>query len=301
MAWTEIRERRELEELRPFYWRGIRSFITTTGGVADAHNELGNDFPGTFPDHKANTSAPPECSKTRIITDVGGIVGLSMVFAFYESTGVGFGRLFTKDFSERFKRKFTAGNEGVYTGTAPRLTTVIEGFGQDGVHEWQVVKGSNVTTRTHSLLRVDTSYAAGSVPYTTMHSHWDKVSDDEVDLPGITAIAAGKLWFKGAITSRERFGNVRDVSYFFAYSAGGWATEVESLCGVWAPIQQPVHDAAEALLSPAQTRVKLVYLPGKQLNATTGAIEAAAAAGTRAVRGVESMSDFGLGNLTAWR
>ena len=299
MALYEIRQRREIEELRPHYWRGIRTFITSTSGVSDAHNMQGNDFPGTFPDHKVNTSAPPQCAKTRIIYDPGGVVGLAMVFAFYESTGVGFGRLYTKDVSERFKRMFVAGKEGVYDG-GPPITSVVEGFEQDGVHEWQVVKGSNIVTRTHSILRVDTSYAAGDVPYTTMHSHWDAVSSDEVKLPGITAIAAGKLWFLGAVTSRERFGAIRDVSYFFAYSADGWATEVQVRRGVWVPIQQPLHDAAEALVTPATTRIKLVYMPGKQLNTGTGAIEAAAATAARAVRPTAALSDFGLADLTAW-
>ena len=301
MALTEIRERRELEELRSLYWRGIRSFITTGDGISDAHNLQGANFPGTFPNHddEPPDSAPPQCSKTRILTDVGGHVGLSMVFAFYESTGVGFGRLFTKDFSERFKRMFVDGKEGVYDG-GPPITSVIEGFEQDGVHEWRVVKGSNITTRTHSLLRVDTSYTGGSVPYTTMHSHWDAVSSDQVKLPGITAIAAGKLWFMGAITSRERFGNIRDVSYFFAYSDLGWASEVKSRRGVWVPIEKPVHDKAEALLNPEVLRTKLVYLPGKQLNAGTGAIEAAAAAAVRKVRPTAALSDFGLDELTAW-
>jgi len=192
-----------------------------------------------------------------------------------------------------------AGKEGVYDG-GPPVTSVVEGFEQDGVHEWQVVKGSNIVTRTHSIYRVDTSYAAGDVPYTTMRSHWDRVSDDEVKLPGIKAIAAGKLWFLGAVTSRERFGRIRDASYFFAYNTDGWATEVQVRRGVWVPIQQPVHDADEALLDPAQTRTKLVYMPGKQLNAATGAIEAAAATSARKVRGVESMTDFGLNDLTGW-
>ena len=309
MALYEIRQRREIEELRPFYWRGIRTFITSTSGISDAHNMQGDDFPGTFPSLAAGVSwwglagpiaaSPPQCSKTRIIYDPGGVVDLAMVFAFYESTGVGFGRLHTKDVSERFKRMFVAGKEGVYDG-GPPITSVVEGFEQDGVHEWQVVKGSNVVTRTHSILRVDTSYGAGDVPYTTMHSHWDCVSDDEVKLPGITAIAAGKLWFMGAITSRERFGGITDVSYFFAYSAAGWANECQVRRGVWVPIQQPVHDAAEALLVPATTRTKLVYMPGKQLNTVTGAIEASAATAARKVRPVESMTDFGLNGLTAW-
>ncbi len=302
MPLYEIRQRREIDELRPFYWRGIRTFITVTGGVADAHNMQGKDFPGTFPDHKPNTSAPPECSKTRIIYDPGGVVGLAMVFAFYESTGVGFGRLYTKDVSERFKRMFVAGKEGVYDG-GPPITSVVEGFEQDGVHEWQVVKGSNVVTRTHSILRVDTSYGAGDVPYTTMHSRWDAVSSDEVKLPGITAIDAGKLWFMGATTSRERFGAIRDVSYFFAYSADGWASEVKSRRGVWVPQEQPVLDKAGVAKDPEVLRTKLVFMPGKQLVA--GVIGESEVSATRKVRPTAAFvpappNGFGLGSLTAW-
>jgi len=90
-----------------------------------------------------------------------------------------------------------------------------------------------------------------------------------------TRCSAGVASIIGSTTSRERFGNIVDASLFFLASKDGWATEVESLKGVWVPIKQPVHDADEVLLDPATTRVKLVYLPGKQLNATTGAIEAA--------------------------
>jgi len=370
MALYEIRQRREIEELRPFYWRGIRTFITSTGGVSDAHNLQGEDFPGSFPEHKAGTSAPPQCSKTRIIYDPGGVVGLAMVFAFYESTGVGFGRTYTRDISEKFKRKFTAGNEGVYerrtstadgapakdkdngtstvtvddaiflsddagecvtfkatgnsyvvssytstkvvvvTGDASgeadedtiyigSITSVIEGFEQDGVHEWQVVKGNNVTSRTHMLLRVDTSYADVSVSYTDWTNAWNRVSTDEVSLPAFRAIKAGKVWFIGSTTSRERFGDIVDASLFFLASKDGWATEVESLKGVWVPIQQPLHDAAEALVTPAQTRAKLVYLPGKQLNAATGAIEATGGAATKAVTLTAALNGL-VSGLTAW-
>jgi len=293
---------RKLEEPRDGYFRGMRTFVSTTAdAVAGADSLHGNVFPN-WPG--ALSGEEPTVCKTAITW--GFIQGLALIHAFYESTGVGFCRIFTKDINRPIVRKFMPGYEGDMSDSVTAgqgAAYIIDGREIDGIHEWRVVSGRNDWLAGHMFFRIDTSYAVGTALYHTWEALRNKVNSDAVVIGPYGTWAIGTLWFHGASTNRERFGNIVDVSLYFEYNASLWSTACKTQRGVWVSEEHFVLDTTGKQTTESRTR--MVYKPGKYLTAggvltTWTGSDAGGKTTSKAIGATAAFSTLNLGTLVGW-
>ncbi len=220
-TYREIIEARDLQAPRQKYYVGRRAFECAKSAALALADEFWtenyNDRSGpTFPDgHTAPVVVYP-----KIEWHPKGMDGRAVINVDYESHGVGFCRVYTRQYGRPYK-----------VLTAPE--GIVEGMENDGRHEWYLNTGTNDATAPMMEVQLHTNYAKGSVPYSTAQELQGKVNDASVVMGDFGTALAGKLRYDQMKTSRLGGGYVRAIHYM-TYNYGYWDQDVESGVGWWA-------------------------------------------------------------------
>jgi len=221
VTYREIMEQRDLQTPRPNYYVGHRSFEVAKGDAIGLTDELwdetyasrsGATFPG------ARTA--PIVVDPHILWHPQGLTGRALVRTRYESSGVGFCRVYT---SQRGRPvEVLNATEGL-----------VKGFELDGRHEWYLLTGDNRNTAPIMEVQLHTTYARASVPYATAEGLQGKINAADQAMGDFGTALAGKLRYDQMKTETFGAGYVR-VIHYMTYDYDKWNNHVTSGVGYWA-------------------------------------------------------------------
>lgn len=219
-TYREIMEERDLQTPRQKYYVGRRSFeVAKASALALADEFWGEDYDDRSGPPFPSGHTAPIVVKPHIIWHPQGMKGRAVIRVDYESHGVGFCRVYTRQYGRPFRILETA--EGL-----------VEGMEKDGRHEWYLLTGDNASSAPLMEVQLETTYARGSVPYATAQALQGKVNSANVVMGDFGTALAGKLRYDQMKTSRLGGGYIR-VQHFMTYDYNYWTGNTTSGVGYW--------------------------------------------------------------------
>jgi len=251
---TEIEGRRRLREIRPDYYVGVRTLVCLkTAAIQDAADLWDTDWPDDMPEDRH----APSVNDVQIIYHPEGVVGLAWLVVSYKSTGItganplGLGKatIWVRRRSRFVRRK--KDNDG----------TLVEGFEDDGIHEWRIVQGSNFVPEEHVEFVVSTMCKREDVPHALLNSVVGFINLGAFS--HLFIAGEGKIRCTGA-TERYSMNRYVRLDIQLEYSRTEWRLTTYTQKGVWLQREIPVVDEIGA--DTDKTRVAMVYHQGMEWN-----------------------------------